>query len=139
MTKLFVNEQNMQQEQNLPILEYRKKEFQNIESVNLDNFKYLDPKLYALFEMTLKIVLKNEDNIQQAIEKWGLAQMPISGNENNFDLDKENIKKIILKEISIGQAFYPSDIANKYNLDLKMVMDVISELKESKQITENSK
>ncbi len=65
--------------------------------------------------------------------------MSMSNNEDNFDLDKESVKKIILKEVRIGQVFYPSDIANEYNLDLETVMDVISELKESKQITENSK
>jgi hypothetical protein len=52
--------------------------------------------------------------------------------------DKESVKKIILKEISIGQIFYPSDISDEYNLDLKMVMDVMSELKENKQIVENT-
>ena len=66
----------------------------------------------------------------------GLDETQASKDEDNFDLDKESVKKIILKEISTGQVFHPSDIANEYDLDLKMVMDVMSELKENEQITE---
>ena len=66
----------------------------------------------------------------------GLDETQASKDEDNFDLDRESVKKIVLKEISIGQAVHPSDIANEYDLDLKMVMDVMSELKESEQITE---
>ena len=66
----------------------------------------------------------------------GLDETQASKDEDNFDLDKESVKKIILKEISISQVVHPSDIANEYDLDLKMVMDVMSELKENKQITE---
>ena len=70
------------------------------------------------------------------IEDYDSVQMQENAGENNFDLDKESVKKIILKEISVGQIFYPSDIANEHNLDLETVMDVMSELKINKQIVE---
>ena len=57
--------------------------------------------------------------------------------EDNFDLDKESVKKIILKETHVGQIFYPSDIANEHGLDLETVMEVMSELKENKRIIED--
>jgi hypothetical protein len=79
----------------------------------------------------------NKEKInKRMMESYGLVQIQENTSEDNFDLDKESVKKIILKEISIGQIFYPSDISDEYNLDLKMVMDVMSELKENKQIVE---
>ena len=81
----------------------------------------------------------NKEKInKRMMESYGLVQIQENTSEDNFDLDKESVKKIILKEISIGQIFYPSDISDEYNLDLKMVMDVMSELKENKQIVENT-
>ena len=133
MTKLFPNKYDVEYEQNMDRLAYIKKEFQNITSIDSDKFQYLGVELCDLLER----VLKNNDKTQHMIENYGLVQMQENTNENNFDLDKESVKKIILKEISVGQIFYPSDIANEYNLDLKMVIDVMSELKESKQIIEN--
>ena len=116
-------------------MEYIKKEFQNTAHTDLDNFRCLGIELCDLIEG----VLKNNDKTQQMIESYGLIQMQENTSGDNFDLDKESVKKIILKEISVGQIFYPSDMANEYNLDLKMVMDVVSELKENKQIVENLK
>ena len=124
----------IQEQQNIYRLDYIKKEFQNSTYTNSDDFKYLGFELCDLLERLLK---NNDDKIQQMIESYGLVQIQENTSEDNFDLDKEHVKKIILKEISIGQIFYPSDIANEYNLDLKMVMDVMSELKENKQIVEN--
>jgi hypothetical protein len=123
------------QEQHSYGLEYIKKEFQNSTHVNLDDFKYLGLELCDLVERILK---NNDEKIQRMMESYGLVQMQENTSEDNFDLDKESVKKIILKEISIGQIFYPSDISDEYNLDLKMVMDVMSELKENKQIVENT-
>ena len=73
------------------------------------------------------------------LEGYDLDKMQENTGEDNFDLDKESVKKLILKEISVGQVFYPSDISNEYNLDLEMVIDVMSELMTSKHIVENSK
>lgn len=133
MTKLFPNKYDVEYEQNMDRLAYIKKEFQNTSSANSDKFQYLGVELCDLLER----VLKNDDKTQHMIENYGLDQIQANNGEDNFDLDKENVKRIILKEISVGQIFYPSDIANEYNLDLKMVIDVMSELKESKQIIEN--
>ncbi len=132
MTKVSVDKHEAEYEQNMQTLEYIKKEFQNTTSANSNNFVYLGGELCDLLER----VLRNQDKVQHMIESYGLDQIQENNSEDNFDLDKENVKRIILKEISVGQVFYPSDIANEYNLDLKMVMDVMSELKENKQIIE---
>lgn len=71
-------------------------------------------------------------------ESLDLIPNPVN-NEGNFNLDKASVRKIILKETSVGQIFYPSDIADKHNLDLETVMDVMSELKENGQVVENLK
>ncbi len=134
MIRTSIKKTEILQEQNILRLDYIKKEFQNSTHVNLDDFKYLGLELCDLVERLLK---DNDEKIQQMMENYGLAQIQENTGDDNFDLDKESVKKIILKEISIGQIFYPSDISNEYNLDLKMVMNVMSELKENKQIIEN--
>ena len=121
-------------EQDISRLDCIRKEFQNSTHINSDDFAYLGLELCGLVERLLE---NNDEKIQQMMESYGLVQIQENTGKDNFDLDKESVKKIILKEISIGQIFYPSEISDEYNLDLKMVMDVISELKENKQIIEN--
>ena len=54
----------------------------------------------------------------------------------NFELDHKEVKNLILEKIAIGEIFYPSDIADMYSLDLKTVMDVISKLTKTGQISQ---
>ena len=68
-----------------------------------------------------------------------MVQIQDDEHGDNFGLDKESVKKIILRETKAGQIFYPSDIANEFNLDLKTVMDAVYELKENKQLVESVK
>ena len=74
----------------------------------------------------LEFILKNQQT--EYVEDYSLKPLPKGSDENNFDLDYEGVKNIIQNEISIGQVFYPSDVADKYNLDLRTVMSVISDL-----------
>jgi ribosomal protein S25 len=48
---------------------------------------------------------------------------------NSLITDTNIIKDIVLKEIKIGQVFYPSEVADKFNLDLIAVMNVLNELR----------
>ena len=98
----------------------------------MNSLTYLTSELCELMER----MLTENKTLWDMVRIHGLDETQASKDEDNFDLDKESVKKIILKEISIGQAVHPSDISNEYDLDLKMVMDVMSELKESEQITE---
>ena len=115
-------------EEKMTALTHLKKSFAN-KSTNLDRFRDSCLELCNLLEKTIK----DNERIKVSL-KNNLVQMQ-DDDDNNFDLDKKSVKKIVLKEISIGQTFYPSDIANKYNLDLKTLHDVITELKEDKQIS----
>ena len=54
-----------------------------------------------------------------------------------FDISKDEIKDTILKATKVGEIFYPSDIANKFGLDLKTVIEVIDELKREGNISDN--
>ena len=119
-------------EQNLQTLEYIKTQFQDSASnpINLTKFVDLNLELCSLLER----VLTRQYTFQQILES--LDQIQQDNGEDNFDLDKESVKELILKETRVGQIFYPSDLANDYGLDLKTVMEVMSELKESKQIIE---
>lgn len=121
-------------EQNLQTLEYIKTRFQDSASnpINLTKFVDLNLELCNLLER----VLTRQYTFQQILESHGLDQIQQDNGEDNFDLDKESVKELILKETRVGQIFYPSDLANDYGLDLKTVMEVMSELKESKQIIE---
>ena len=118
--------------QNKQRLQYIQHQFQKNEYSDINSLTYLTSELCELMER----MLTENKTLWDIVKIHGLDETQASKDEDNFDLDKESVKKIILKEISIGQVFYPSDIANEYNLDLKMVMDVMSELKENKQIIE---
>ena len=59
--------------------------------------------------------------------------------KDNFDLDKEGVKKLLLKELSSGQVFWPSDMADKHNLDLQTVMAAVADLIKSKHLKVNQK
>ncbi len=135
MKRISTDKTEIVLEQNTYTLEYIKKAFQNTPHVDSDYFRYLGIELCGLMER----VLKDNDKKQQMLESYGLVQIQEITDENNFDLDKESVRKIILKEISMGQIFYPSDICNKHNLDLEMVMIVINELRESGQIINKPK
>ena len=134
MIRLSTNGARITHEQNTDTLKYIKKRYQN-PNANLDDIKDRGIELCALMEK----VLKDNEQTRQMLESYDLDQMQEITGEDNFDLDKESVKKLILKELSIGQVFYPGDIANEYNLDLKTVMDVMSELRASKHIAENLK
>ena len=67
------------------------------------------------------------DIVDEKIIHHQLSEIPVIESPQQ-DLTKEQIKSLILQEIAIGQVFYPSDIADKFGLDLVVVMDVISEL-----------
>lgn len=54
-----------------------------------------------------------------------------------FDISKDEIKDMILKATKVGESFYPSDIANKFGLDLKTVIEVIDELKREGNISDS--
>ena len=82
------------------------------------------------------LTMKENEMQQQQIEDGGFSGDQLNKSEDNFDLSKNDVKKMILKEISVGDEFYPSDIADKYNLDFQTVMVVIDELKENKQVVE---
>ena len=55
------------------------------------------------------------------VEEQERKQMIEFDPDNNLDLNKEQMKEILLKEIKIGQTFYPSDIAHDRGLDLMVV------------------
>ena len=90
--------------------------------------------LSSMFDL-MEIILKNQSS-ERIIEDRDLKPMPEDNSDNNFDLDQESVKKIILEEITIGQVFYPDDVAAKHNLDLRTVMSVISDLKENGKMAE---
>ncbi len=133
MTKISENKYVFESEHNMATLSYVKKELQNNSSENSNNIQHLTIELCDLIER----ILKNQNEMQQQLEDNGFDKNQSNNDVDNFNLDKESVKKIILKEISVGQIFYPSDIANEYSLDLRMVMTIMDELKESKQIIEN--
>lgn len=77
--------------------------------------------------------------IDEKIEQFQLS-LPIQEVEppvNVFEIPKEKVKDTILKTIKIGEVFYPSEIANQFGLDLKMVIEVIDELKREGKISDN--
>jgi predicted transcriptional regulator len=44
-------------------------------------------------------------------------------------LSKDAIKNLILKDVQIGEVFYPSDIADRLGTDILSVIEAVAELK----------
>jgi hypothetical protein len=54
-------------------------------------------------------------------------------------ISEKEVKDYILKNIEIGQIFYPSDIANELGINLLTVIEAINELKEEGRLEEKKK
>ena len=48
--------------------------------------------------------------------------------DTNFGLQKDTIKEIFMNAYAKGRTFYPSDLANDFNLDMEQVMKAMDEL-----------
>ncbi|WOV93590.1 MAG: hypothetical protein R1F52_02895 [Candidatus Nitrosoabyssus spongiisocia] len=48
--------------------------------------------------------------------------------DTNFGLQKDTIKEIFMNAYEKGRTFYPSDLANDFNLDMEQVMKAMDEL-----------
>lgn len=135
MTIISDNKTLDELEHPMDTLAYIKSEFQTSSMSNPDNMKNLCIELCELIER----ILKNQNDMRRdKEEEEEFEERQISNGGDNFDLDTESVKKIILKEVSVGQIFYPSDIANEHGLDLQTVIQVMNELKETKQIIEKT-
>ena len=64
----------------------------------------------------------------RAIQKVMVGDVAEGQVPDNHDMTQDQIKELILKEVSIGESFYPSDIAIKYGLDFDTVTEVVDRL-----------
>ena len=112
------------------------RELQTIKEELENNPSDLNSQTLRLCNLIEQIIINNE--AQHMTERYDSGQELEEDRRGNFDLDREDVKELILDEIGIGEAFYPSDLANKHNLDLRTVMEVMSELAENGQISEKS-
>ncbi|WOV93007.1 MAG: hypothetical protein R1F52_07880 [Candidatus Nitrosoabyssus spongiisocia] len=102
------------------------------------NINSVDSLFHAYLELNTlltRILLENK-SLTRFIQQNLADNYVESINMDNFELDKTEVKKLLLHEIKIGEVFYPSDICKKYGLDLKIVVDVISELKQQGRFME---
>lgn len=82
----------------------------------------------------IDVLVQDNNEMWKIISDCGLNIQ--ENDSDNLELNNEQIKKIILNDIKIGQVFYPSDIAIKNNMDLAKVVEVIEELKKENKLTE---
>jgi len=107
------------------------------------------PEWYESLRKTVETIIDNRimqtlPELQQMINNMidaKLQEYQPSGIQtieyiNQLELTKEQVKEIILREINIGQIFYPSDVANKFGLDLITVIDAMQELKNDGKLTD---
>jgi len=77
-----------------------------------------------LYEMMEELQAENQairTMLKREIQEESCIMIP--------NISFEEIKEMILQEIKVGEVFYPSDLANKFGLDLKTVMEVVNNLK----------
>ena len=75
-------------------------------------------------------LVKSNRTILETIVPVGETEL----NPDISDMPPSQIKDLILKEVTIGEPFYPSDIAMKHNLDFDLVLEVIDELRNEGRI-----
>ena len=113
------------------------RELQTIKEELENNTSDLNGQTFLrLCNLIEQMIINNE--AQHMAERYDSGQELEEDRWGNFDLDMEDVKGLILDEIGIGETFYPSDLANKHNLDLRTVMEVMSELAENGQISEKA-
>lgn len=116
------------------LLAYLQQEIKPNNSIGApDSLLFAYQELHSLVER----LLDDNRSLWEFIKQDELEDLQESVSTNNFDLNKEQIKNILLKEIEIGQVFYPSDISDEYGLDLKSVVEVLAELKQQGHLVEN--
>lgn len=57
---------------------------------------------------------------------------------DNYDMDPEQIRQLILKNYKLGESFYPSDIADKHGLDYDAVLEAIDLLRKERRIKDEA-
>ena len=65
----------------------------------------------------------------RAIQKVVVTDTDDEQIPDNFDMTQDQIKELILREVSVGESFYPSDIAVKHGLDFDAVLEVVDRLR----------
>ncbi len=105
-----------------------KNEFQNGQS-EPSNQTFL-----GLCDLIERMIRDNEE-IRHVMESQDLEEAQEDYSQDNFNLDVKAVKDLILEKISMGDVFYPSDVANRYNLDLMTVTEAISELREDGKVS----
>ncbi len=73
-----------------------------------------------------KLIVDNA-NMWQLLKQHKITSMDAVPEDT--DLTNEQIRELLLKEINVGDIFYPSDFANEHGLDLMLVMDVVDSLR----------
>ena len=80
-------------------------------------------RLHSIVE---KLIVDNA-NMWQLLKQHKITSMDAVPEDT--DLTNEQIRELLLKEINVGDIFYPSDFANEHGLDLMLVMDVVGSLR----------
>lgn len=76
-----------------------------------------------------------KESIDKYFGKLGTVPFYIKIVEEGFqEISLSDAKELILNTIDSGEIFYPSDIAERLNLDLKLVIEAINELKKEGRI-----
>ena len=133
MAEMIGNERPAESDHDMDALNRIKKELEGIApGKSGDTQQRLIAGLCGLIEG----IMNRQNETQRLLDAHGFGGNLPDSNKDNFGLSKREVKGIILKETSTGQVFYPSDIADKHNLDLRTVILVINELRENKQIAE---
>ena len=57
---------------------------------------------------------------------------------DNYDMDAEQVRQLILENYELGECFYPSDIADKYGLEYGAVLEAIDLLREERRIKDEA-
>lgn len=80
-----------------------------------------------------------ESLINKKLEQIEMTPIQIIEQEiTTNNLTKDQVKQTILQATKIGDVYYPSDLASKFGMDLKTVVEVIEELKQEGKFKEKN-
>lgn len=71
--------------------------------------------------------------------KWSLEARSLDEcGPDNYDMDAEQVRRLILENYELGECFYPSDIADKYGLNYGAVLEAIDMLRKERRIKDEA-
>ena len=106
---------------------------QIIEKLTLSDVMGMQMRLYYDSVEIKENIMRLQDEIKTMRELLE-SRLDVQDEPDNYDMSVEDIKKLIVKECTLGQQYYPGDLAFEYGLNYNAVLEAVASLKEEGRV-----